>query len=268
MSMSETTGESLLSRTGVDALALKPAECDVTRALDVDVDVVTVDYEGHEHVPDESSLRDLAAAKTLRVTTPVRVAGYDPTGDRSLDDALPSDAGRVLVAGHGAYLDDDEQSKGVAGRLGTAVDRHPDAWVGTESVERAALATGATQFELLSRSSLRDVRALRAAGFDGEVALYAPTVLTDDEDAVLDAVGAYAARRGPVRRALPDADDGAVVATDATATGRAREVLSKAVRDYALVGDVDTVRDRVDRLHDAGVDHVVAYPARGLDHVQ
>lgn len=267
MSVSETTGESRLSRTGVDALALKPAECDVTRALDVDVDVVTVDYEGREHVPDAGALRELAAEKTLRVTTPVRATGYDPTGDRSLDDALPANAGRVLVAGHGAYLDDDEQAKGVADRLGAAVARHPDAWVGTESVERVALATGATQFELLSRSSLRDVRALRAAGFDGEVALYAPTVLTEDEDAVLDAVGAYAARRGPVRRALPDAEDGEPVATDASATGRAREVLSKAVRDYALVGDVATVRERVDRLHDAGVDHVVAYPARGLEHV-
>ena len=267
MSVTETT-ERRLSRTGVDALAVKPAECDVSRALDVDVDAVTVDYEGREHVPDASVLRELAEAKTLRVTTPVRATGFDPTGDASVDDALPAEAGRVLVAGHGAYLDDDEQSRSVADRLGAAVAKHPDAWVGTESVERVALATGATQFELLSRSTLREVRALRAAGFDGEVAVYAPTVLTDDEDAVLDAVGAYAARRGPVRRALPDPEDGREsVATDASATGRARDVLSKAVRDYALVGDVATVRERVEALLDVGVDHVVAYPARGIEHV-
>jgi hypothetical protein len=273
MSMTDVSGESRLSRTGVDALAVKPAECVVSRALEVDVDAVTIDYEGREHVPDECVLDELAREKTVRVTTPVRATGYDPTGDDSLDDAVPDDVGRVLVAGHGAYLDDEERTRAVAPRLGAAVSRHPEAWVGTEAVERVALATGATQFELLSRSTTRDVRALRAAGFDGEVAVYAPTVLTDDEDAVLDAVGAYAARRGPVRRALPDGGEdageggGSDVATDASATGRARDVLSKAVRDYALVGDVATVRDRVAELHDVGVDHVVAYPARGVDDV-
>jgi hypothetical protein len=76
----------------------------------------------------------------------------------------------------------------------------------------------------------------------------------------VDAVGAYTARRGPVRAALPDG-----AATDATATGRAREVLTQAVRDYALVGDGETVENRVERLRDAVADTVVAYPARGLD---
>jgi alkanesulfonate monooxygenase SsuD/methylene tetrahydromethanopterin reductase-like flavin-dependent oxidoreductase (luciferase family) len=85
-------------------------------------------------------------------------------------------------------------------------------------------------------------------------------VLTDDEDVVLDAVGAYAARRRPVARALPDD-----ASTDATATGRAREVLSAAVRDYALVGAPDTVREQVGELREAGVDLVVGYPARGVD---
>lgn len=108
------------------------------------------------------------------------------------------------------------------------------------------------------------MRALRAAGFDGEVAVYAPTVLTDDEDAVLDAVGAYVARRRPVARALPDAQDGSPP-TDATATGRTREVLSAAARDFALVGSPETVRERVADLREVGVDHVVGYPARGID---
>jgi len=67
-------------------------------------------------------------------------------------------------------------------------------------------------------------------------------VLTDDEDAILDAVGEYAARRKPVRDALP-----ADAPTGADASGRAREVLSQAVRDYALVGDVETVTARVSR---------------------
>ena len=61
-------------------------------------------------------------------------------------------------------------------------------------------------------------------------------------------------------RALPDDP-----VTDASATGRTREVLSKAVRDYALVGTPETVGDRVDRLHEVGVDTVVGYPARGIE---
>lgn len=83
---------------------------------------------------------------------------------------------------------------------------------------------------------------------------------TTDENAILDAVGAYAARRGPVRRALPDD-----AATDATATGRAREVLTAAVRDYALVGSLATIRDRVRELKAAGADLVVGYPAAGVE---
>jgi alkanesulfonate monooxygenase SsuD/methylene tetrahydromethanopterin reductase-like flavin-dependent oxidoreductase (luciferase family) len=122
------------------------------------------------------------------------------------------------------------------------------------------MAAGGVQYDLLSRTTESELRGLRAAGFDGGLAVYAPTVLTDDEDAILDAVGAYAARRGPVARALPEG-----APTDATAAGRAREVLSAAVRDYALVGSVDEVRSQVEALGEAGADHVVAYPARGID---
>lgn len=247
-------------KTGIDAVALKPAECDVSTALDLPVGTVVVDYEGREHFPDHDLLEVLAAEKDLRVTTPVRADGFDPLGDDSFVRALPDAAGRVLVAGHTAYLTPEEGERAVAPRFGVAVERAGDAWVGTEGVERIALATGATQFELLSRTTARDVRAMRAAGFDGEVAVYAPTVLTADEDAVLDAVGAYAARRRPVREALPED-----AATDGDATGRAREVLSRAVRDYALVGDDDTVRETVETLREAGVDTVVGYPARGVD---
>jgi alkanesulfonate monooxygenase SsuD/methylene tetrahydromethanopterin reductase-like flavin-dependent oxidoreductase (luciferase family) len=264
------TGREAVLRAGIDAIALKPAECDVARAVDLPVDRVTIDYEGREHLPDAATLDRLAAETTLYVTTPVRADGFDPLGDDSLLARIPEDARRVLVAGHGAYLSDEESSRAIAPRLGAARRDSPDAWVGTEGVERVALAAGGTQFELLSRSTDRDVRALRAAGFDGEIAVYAPTVLTDDEDAVLDAVGAYVARRRPVARALPDAPDGSDAEngsppTDASATGRTREVLSAAARDFALVGSPETVRDRVDALREAGVDHVAGYPARGID---
>ena len=254
------TGERAVSRTGLDAVALKPAECDVRRALDVPLSTVAVDYEGREHLPDADLLAEIAADRTVRLTVPVRADGFDPLGDDSLWESVPPAVHTVLVADHSAYLSDDERGRAVAPRLQAARERAPDAWVGTEGIERIALAAGGTQYELLSRSTTRDVRALRAAGFDGEVALYAPTVLSDDADTVLDAVGAFAARSRPVARALP-----AGAPTDSTATGRAREVLSAAVSDYALVGSPDEVRERIRDLKDAGVDTVVGYPARGVD---
>lgn len=249
-----------VSETGLDAVALKPAECDVGRALDVPLPTVAIDYEGRDSLPEAELLERVAAEKQVRLTMPVRADGFDPLGDDSLWEQVPVAVERVLVAGHGAYLTDDERKRAVAPRLRAARERAPDAWVGTEGIERIALAAGGTQYELLSRSTTRDVRALRAAGFDGQVAVYAPTVLTADEDTVLDAVGAYAARRRPVARALPDD-----APTDATASGRAREVLSAAVRDYALVGTPETVREQVRELKEVGVDLVVGYPARSVD---
>ena len=247
-------------RVGIDAVALKPAEVDVSRAADLAASTLVVDYEGRESLPDAETLRALAETADVLVTTPVRADGFDPLGDDSLSDSIPEAVGRVLVAGNGAYLSEAESQRAVAPRFGEAHERYPDAWVGTEGVERIALATGAPQFELLSRSTERDARALRAAGFDGELAVYAPTVLTDDEDAILDAVGAYVSRRAPVRRALPDEYE-----TDSAATGRAREVLLAASKDFAIVGDEETIRGRVEGFHGAGVDTVVGYPARGLD---
>ncbi|WP_129114803.1 DUF7388 family protein [Halegenticoccus tardaugens] len=254
------TGERAVTRTGLDAAALKPRECDVRRALDLPLDSVAIDYEGRDHLPDAATLRELARVKEVWLTTPVRADGFDPLGDDSLYEWVPEGVGQVLVAGHPAYLTDGERSRAIAPRLGAARERVPDAWVGTEGVERVALAAGGTQYELLSRTTERDFRALRAAGFEGELALYAPTVLTDDEDAVLDAVGGYAARRRPVARALPDG-----CPTDGGATGRARDVLSEAIRDYALVGAPEAVGERVRALKDAGADVVVGYPARGVE---
>ncbi|WP_135363899.1 DUF7388 family protein [Halosimplex halophilum] len=249
-----------LAQAGIDAAAIKPAEVEVERARDLAVEALAVDYEGREHLPSPETLAALADGKEVRVTTPVRADGFDPLGDRDLAESLPESVRRVLVAGHPAYLTDAERERAVAPRLREAAARARDPWVGTEGIERIALAVGGTQFELLGPGTDRRLRALRQAGYEGEVALYAPTVLTDEEDAVLDALGAYAARRGPVRSALPDG-----APTDATAGGRAREVLSQAVRDYGLVGGVETVADRVDELRDAGADRIVGYPARGLD---
>lgn len=252
------TGERARS-TGLDAAALKPAECDVSRGTDLPFGTVVIDYEGRTHLPERGVLESLAAQKEVYLTTPVRADGFDPLGEDSLLERVPKGVHRVLVAGHGAYLSEAERNKAIAPRLGAAVEAAPDAWVGTEGVERPALATGAPQFELLDRSTPRALRALRAAGFEGEVAVYAPTVLTDDPDEVLDALGAYVARRRPVARALPED-----APTDASATARAREVLLAASSDFALVGTPESVREQVGTLREAGADTVVGYPARGI----
>ncbi|ELZ13943.1 hypothetical protein C477_21345 [Haloterrigena salina JCM 13891] len=250
---------STVTRAGLDAIALKPAECDVSTAASIPVETIAIDYEGREHLPAPETLVALSKETDVLVTTPVRADGFDPLGDDSLTAELPDAVGRVLVAGHPAYLTAEERERAVAPRLGAALETEPEAWVGTESVERIAMATGATQYELLSRTTERDLRALRAAGFDGDVSVYAPTVLTEDDDAVLDAVGAYVARRRPVARALPED-----APTDATATGRARDVLLEAATDYALVGAPDEVRAQTDALREAGATTIVGYPARGL----
>jgi hypothetical protein len=256
----ETTTNPLVEATCLDGVALKPTEVDVEAARDVPLGTVAVDYEGTNHVPDTATLERLASDREVRVTVPVRVDGFDPLGDHGRLEALPAAVEKILVAGNPAYLDDHEQRRRIAPRLGAAVEQHDNAWVGTEGIERLALATGVTQFELLSRSTPSAIRGIRSAGFGGDIAVYAPTVLTDDEDEILDAIGAYLSRRTPVARALPD-----TVATDSTATGRARSVLLDAATDHALVGSKDTVHEAVVELREEGADTVVGYPARGLD---
>lgn len=244
---------------GFDAVALKPTERRLDPAPDLGVDALVVDFEGHEHVPDLAVLRAMADGHDVRATAPVRADGFDPLGEDDALSALPTDVGAVLVAGNGAFLDEHERRRAVAPRLRAAAERADDPWIGTEGVERLAMAVGGTQFDVLAPTTEREVRALRAAGFERTVAVYAPFVLTADDDAVLDALGDYVARRDPVGGRL-SADD----PTDATATGRVRETLLAACRDYALVGGPERVRERVDALREAGVDRVVGYPARGL----
>jgi len=254
--------DSRVAAADIDAVALKPNEMDLSLAHELPVSTLTVDYEGREHVPASDVLTALAAEFDCRVTVPVRADGFDPLGDEHLRDSLPAGLGEVLVAGHSAYLSEAEGRRAVAPRLGAAAEEATDPWVGTEGVERIALAAGGTQFELLSKSTARDVRALRAAGFDGGVAVYAPTVLSNDPDTVLDAVGDYAARRRPVRAALPDD-----APEDSSITGDARETLLDACHEYALVGEPARVAERISSLEDVGVNQVVAYPARGLEAV-
>ena len=263
-----TTSERTIGHDGIephgetclDGIAIKPAEMSVERAHTLPFDRVTIDYEGPEHFPSRAQLQSLAREREVRVTIPVRADGFDPLGDHSRLDDLPEGLQTVLVAGHPAYLTEREQKRAIAPRFKAAMDLVEDAWVGTEGVKRIALATGGTQFELLSGTTRRDIRALRAAGFDGDIAVYAPTVMTEDDDAILDAIGGYVARRKRVAAHLPDDPT-----TGSNADGRTRSVLLKAARDYALVGSAETIREQVTELRDVGADAIVGYLPRGFE---
>jgi hypothetical protein len=257
--MTALTGTTLPD-VGIDAVAIKPTEVAVERADDLGVDTVTIDFEGRTHVPEPAVLRELANTVEVRMTTPVRADGFDPHGDDSAREALPDAVDEVLVAGHQAYLDDHEQRRAVAPRLSAAAADATEPWIGTEGIERLALALGGTQFELLAPGTANAVRGLREAGFSGTVAVYAPVALSTDNATILDAVGEYAARRKRVREQLPEESP-----RDSDATGEARAALLDGCRAYALVGGPEQVSERVERLESAGVDQIVGYPARGLD---
>lgn len=253
-----TGATTALAAAGFDALAVKPSKAAVRSVAARFDGTVVLDYEGREHLPPPAVVADVSRDRPVVVTAPVRADGFDPLGDDDLIDRYAEVADLAVVAGNGAYLERHERRRRIATRLRAALERHPSAWVGTEGIERVALATGATQYELLGRATDREVRAMRTAGFDGEVVVYAPTVVSDDDDVALDALGAYVARRRPVADRLPDD-----AATDATAVGHARAVLLEAVRDYAIVGSPDDVAERLSALRDAGVTAIVGYPAAG-----
>lgn len=247
-----------LATAGFDAIAVKPSE---VSTLDPGFDgTIAIDFEGLDHLPPAETVDDMATGRTVVVTAPIRVDGFDPHGDDRLLETYGRVAMLALVAGNGVYLAPHERRRGVAPRLREALDRFPDAWVGTEGIERVALSTEATQYELLSRTTAREIRAMRVAGFAGDIALYAPTVLTDDEDLTLDALGDYVARRRPVADRLPDG-----APTDATARGRTREILLDAIDRYAIVGAPSDVATRIEALRAAGVSTIVGYPAAGAD---
>jgi hypothetical protein len=243
-----------LTQAGIDARAIKPTETNLATADLGHLDVVTVDYEGPDSVPSMQTLASLAERTAVRRTVPVRADGFDPLGDASRLNALPAAVNTVLVAGHPVYLSPAEESRAVAPRLRAAADQLADPWVGTEGIERLALAVGGTQFDLLSPSTAADVRALRTAGFSGEIAVYAPTVLSDDDSTLLDALGGYVARRREVRASLP-----ADPVTDSSASEPVRSTLREAIDSFALVGTPTTVAKQVATLREAGVSRIVAY---------
>lgn len=247
-----------LARLDFDGIALKPLEIDLASLSSVPFEQVTLDYEGAAAFPSQETLEQLASLATLRVTVPVRADGFDPLGQDRRWAELPAGSEIALVAGNPAYLSSTERGRAIAPRLAAALERVPEAWVGTEGIERIALATGAPQYELLAPGTEGRIRALREAGFEGEMAVYAPTVLTDREDIQLDVLGSYVARRRRIADALPPA-----TTPDGSASGRARDVLLAACADYAIVGEPDAACERIAELRTAGVDHVVGYPARG-----
>lgn len=247
----------------VDGLAVKPAVMDLDTVGDLGVETLVIDFEGVAAMPDREALTDLSRRAAVRVTTPVRGTGFDPLGDDSRGRRLPSTVDRVLVAGHPAYLDGEERQRAAGPRLVAAADSHPDAWVGTEGVERYALATGLTQFELLSKSTERTVMALSGSAVDVSIGVYAPIVPTTDDDRILDAIGGYVARRPRVKRGLPDG-----ATPDSTATGSTRERLLAAAADVALVGSGEQIQQRVDQLRSVGVETIIGYPALGVDSVR
>lgn len=241
-----------LDRTTVDAVAIKPSETPLDAVPSLPIDSIVVDWEGRAHFPSPETIGVLSDAVDLRVTVSVRADGFDPLGRDHGYDRLPADLGFVLVAGHPAYLDPTERARSIAPRLTRAVERVAEPWVGTEGIEAIARGTGATQFELLGPGIGDRVARLRAAGFDGSIAVYAPTVLSTDPDEILAAAGEYVERRPPVADALR---------TD----GCRREVLLDACENWALVGSPGAVRDQVAALRSVGADYVVGYPAGGLD---
>lgn len=242
---------SQLDMAGFDGIAVKPAQQPI-ESVDVSaVDTVVVDFEGHDHLPQPGRLAPLAETTSVVLTTPIRADGFDPIGDdhRLADYATIADF--AVVAGNGSYLLPHERRRSIAPRLAAALTAYPDSWVGTEGIERLALATGAIQYELLSARTLSAVRGLRAAGFDGELAVYAPTTITDDRDGALAVLEPYLRRRRPVRQAL-----------DAMGSGSNEEaILDAALDDYAIVGDTERVRERIQSLKAAGVTSVIGYPA-------
>ncbi len=245
-----TTTDQVAS-AGFDAIAVKPSKQSLESLDTTTIDTIVIDYEGNTALPQPEHVTALAREAEVIMTTPIRADGFDPLGDDRLFDRYGADR-FVLVAGNPTYLSQEERERAIAPRIGEARQRFPSAWVGTEGIERLALATGATQFELLSRRTPTTMSALRAAGFDGELALYAPTVITEDRAIALEALEGYLSRRKPVKRALANGNG---------TESKRSHVLLQAMDDYALVGDVDAVSRRIESLRTAGVNTVVGYPA-------
>lgn len=247
-----------IESVGFDALAVKPSHTDPSRVTSSPFDRFIIDFEGTEYYPSVSLIRDLQASTNVRLTIPVRVNGFDPLGNRDYLDALPPETKMVLVAGNPAYLSQAELSRRIAPRIGEVASEFADVWVGTEGIPLIALATDATQFFLLSPESRNTVKTIRAAGYAGTIAVYAPTVISDDQNTILDAIGPYTARRDRVRRELNRPDS----ITDLDSNDR--EILVRAIQEYALTGSVPEINEQIQSLKNQGIDTVVSYLPTGI----
>ncbi|MFB6254804.1 MAG: luciferase [Halobacteriaceae archaeon] len=249
---------SLFAALELDGIAIKPSETDISHLSNSPFDQIIIDYEGMDVLPDRREIEELADEKTVHLTTPVRASSFDPIADRGSRMKVPSTINRIFVAGNPKYLTESEQNKTIQPRIVTATDRHPFAWVGTEGIERIALATGNPQFELLSPTTESNILHLRACGVEVDINVYAPAVIDSSKDRILDTLGEYVARRSEVRKALP-----ANSSLDGSATGKTRRILLQAINNYALVGDVDAINQQITKLYEIGVSNVIIYPAGG-----
>lgn len=245
---------SRLNRVGFDGIAIKPKERSLTSIEPSQIDRLVFDFEGMEHLPTPMTIQQLAEETEVILTAPVRHDGFDPLGDDDWFTRFEPFAKFAIVAGNRAYLDTVASKRAIAPRIGAARTRFPDAWIGTEGIERLALATGATQYELLSGGSEQVINGLRAAGFEGTIAIYAPTMITEDRTAALNQLAGYLKRRKPVARVI-EAQAGNVEETG--------EVLDRVLDQYALVGPPATIEQRIVELKTAGADLLIAYPVGG-----
>ncbi len=77
--MTTLTGATLAA-AGIDAVALKPTEVDVSQATALDVETLAIDYEGAA-TSQRRTYRATCIDADVRVTTPVRANGFDPLGE-------------------------------------------------------------------------------------------------------------------------------------------------------------------------------------------
>ncbi len=247
----------VIGEVGFDALAVKPRDTDLSQIPSTPVNNVVIDFEGREHYPSNTTIRSLQETTNLRVTLPIRVDGFDPLGNREYLDSIPPETKVVLVAGNPAYLTENELDRSIAPRIGTAVDKFANAWIGTEGIPLIALATTAPLFFLLSPQSKRTIQQIRSVGYEGTIAVYAPTLITEDTDTLLETLGPYTLRRDPVRHKLESTSLSSLNPED-------QEILIRETQKYALTGSVSAINSQISHLKNHGVDKVVSYLPTGL----
>ena len=145
--------DSSLRRAGVEAVALKPTDCDR------DGDAAVVDDEGREHLPSPATLESPSTTREYHVPTPRRAEGSD---------------GTVAVDGPTVLTDCPDAVGGTLARM-PAPRRLPDG-AATDAPasgpDRSTLLEAATDFRLVGDDrTIRDrIETRRSAGLDRVVA--------------------------------------------------------------------------------------------------